>query len=128
MQDCAPGDALRRLVERLGLTFHVCTNRDPPVRLKGAQIPGLLLNAMQNNAMVYFKIVTSYSHHKEFVSVQSGLRKHDVKYPSTILPSTCMGTFPVASELPAGSIPKVVLVPPMFIYGSYPSKYFFHVF
>lgn len=30
-----PGDAMRKIVEELGLTFHVQMNRDPPIRLRG---------------------------------------------------------------------------------------------
>ncbi|KAG0625330.1 hypothetical protein M758_2G046000 [Ceratodon purpureus] len=35
VRDCMPGDAMRKIVELLGLTFHVQINRDPPIRLRG---------------------------------------------------------------------------------------------
>lgn len=35
VRDCMPGDAMRKIVEELGLTFHVQMNRDPPIRLRG---------------------------------------------------------------------------------------------
>ncbi|KAH9557521.1 hypothetical protein CY35_07G087900 [Sphagnum magellanicum] len=35
VKDCVPGNTMRKLMERLSLTFHVCINRDQPVRLKG---------------------------------------------------------------------------------------------
>jgi hypothetical protein len=36
VKDCVPGNTMRKLMERLSLTFHVCINRDQPVRLKGS--------------------------------------------------------------------------------------------
>ncbi|XP_073390963.1 uncharacterized protein [Physcomitrium patens] len=35
VRDCMPGAAMRKIVDQLGLTFHVQINRDPVIRLKG---------------------------------------------------------------------------------------------
>lgn len=38
---------MQKLVEQLGLTFHVCINRDAPVRLKGMYTGFCLINCIE---------------------------------------------------------------------------------